>query len=164
MTRTACQDWSPAEEAAASTVRGELKRLHALDPSSTRLLESLAFVLARVAHADCDICDSETLEMEQILMRLAELPPAQAILAVEIAKQRAQLVGCGGTYTVSRSLRQQTEPQQRLELLHALVDVASADGELSGHEAEAIERIATELGFPRSQARVLLENKRCLRA
>ncbi len=164
MTTDAFHDWSPSQEAAASTVRGELKRLHALDPSSTRLLESLAFVLARVAHADCEICDSETLEMEHILMRLAELPPAQAILAVEIAKQRAKLVGCGGTYSVSRSLRHQTDPQQRLDLLHALVDVASADGMLSEHEVEAIGRIATELGFASSIARDLLIERRCLRA
>jgi len=164
MTITACQEWSPAEKAAANTIRGELERLHALDPSSARLLESLAFELARVAHADCDICASETSEMEQILMRLAELPPAQAILSVEIAKQRAKLIGCAGTYSVSRSLRRQTDPQQRLDLLHALVDVASADGLVCAHEIEAIECIAAELGFPRSMARELLAKRSCLRA
>ena len=141
--------WSHKETTAAATVRGELRRLHELDPSSARLLESLAFVLTRVANADSDICEAETLQMEDVLMRLAELPPAQAVLAVEIAKQRTRLVGpC--SYSVSRNLRQQTDPEHRRELLRSLIDVAGADGEVCDLEIEAIQRIAIELGFSRN--------------
>lgn len=155
--------WGPQETSAAETVRGELRRLHAIDPSSAQLLESLAFVLTRVAYADNDICDAETFEMEEVLMRLAELPPAQAMLAVEIAKQRTKLVGpC--SYSVSRSLREQTDPEHRLALLQSLVDVAGADGELCALEAEAIQRIALELGFTREIVCSLLAENRTLEA
>jgi len=148
--------WSPQETSAAATVRCELQRLHSLDPSSAQLLESLAFVLTRVANADHDISEAETLEMEEVLMRLAELPPAQAMLTVEIAKQRTKLVGpC--SYSVSRSLRGQTDPEHRLELLKSLIDVASADGDLCELEVEAIRRIAVELGFSPDVVRELLE-------
>lgn len=144
------------EASVAATVRGELRRLHAIDPSSAHLLESLAFVLTRVADADHCINDCETLQMEEILMRLAKLPPAQAVLAVEIAKQRTRFVGYGGSYSVSRSLRQQTDPEQRLDLLRSLVEVAMADGHMCELEAEAIGRIAIELGFSRDIAEELI--------
>lgn len=157
--------WSPKEELAAETIRDELRTLHRLDPSASRLLEALACVLARVAGADSVICDRETEQMEGTLMRLASLPPAQAVLAVEIAKQRTCLGGAGYTAAVSRDLRQRTDPRYRLDLLESLVDVACADGDLCELEADAISRIATELGFSGKVARELIaESQRGLRA
>ncbi|MEN8165270.1 MAG: TerB family tellurite resistance protein [Acidobacteriota bacterium] len=156
---------SANETAAAETIRTELRILHALDPSSSRLLEALACVLARVAGADREICDSETAEMEGTLMRLADLPPAQAVLAVEIAKQRTCLGGAGYTAAISRDLRRRTDPRYRLDLLHSLVDVACADGDLCDQEVAAILRIAAELGFSRQLADELIEeSQRSLRA
>ena len=165
MTLEDTHSWSSTETMAAETIRAELRILHDLDPSSSRLLEALACVLARVAGADSEICDSETAEMEGTLMRLAELPPAQAVLAVEIAKQRTCLGGSGYTATISRDLRRRTDPRYRLELLHSLVDVACADGDLCDSEAAAILRIAAELGFSRNLAAELIEeSQRSLRA
>ncbi len=158
-------NWSPHETMAAETVRAELRILHELDPSASRLLEALACVLARVAGADTEICDRETVEMEGTLMRLAELPPAQAVLAVEIAKQRTCLGGPGYTAAISRDLRRRTDPRYRLQLLHSLVDVACADGDLCDLEVAAILRIAAELGFSRKLAGELIEqSQRSLRA
>lgn len=165
MTPEDTQSWSSTETMAAETIRAELRILHDLDPSSSRLLEALACVLARVAGADSEICDSETAEMEGTLMRLAELPPAQAVLAVEIAKQRTCLGGSGYTAAISRDLRRRTDPRYRLDLLHSLVDVACADGDLCDSEAAAILRISAELGFSRNLAAELIEeSQRSLRA
>ncbi len=157
--------WSQQQTTAADTVRTELRILHGLDPSASRLLEALACVLARVAGADNEICDSETFEMEGTLMRLANLPPAQAVLAVEIAKQRTCLGGAGYTAAISRDLRRRTDPQYRLQLLHSLVDVACADGDLCDVEEAAILRISAELGFSGKLAQELIEDsQRSLRA
>ena len=49
-------------------IAGELERLPA---EKARYLAGFAYVLARVAHADLDIDDAETAEMERITMRLA---------------------------------------------------------------------------------------------
>jgi len=152
--------WSRNETMAAETIRAELRTLHELDPSSSRLLEALACVLTRVAMADENISDCETVEMEGTVMRLAQLPPAQAVLAVEIAKQRTCLGGVGYTAAISRDLRQRTDPRYRLELLHGLIDVACADGDLSDSEGAAIRRIATELGFTPQLANELIEESR----
>ncbi|RLE30628.1 MAG: hypothetical protein DRJ61_12485, partial [Acidobacteria bacterium] len=124
MTPEESHSLSSNEMTAAETIRMELQMLHEMDPSAARLLEALACVLARVAGADSEICDRETLQMEGTLMRLAELPPAQAVLAVEIAKQRNCLGGAGYTAAISRDLRRRTDPRYRLQLLHSLVDVA----------------------------------------
>lgn len=165
MTREKSIVWSSEETKAAATIRGELRALHKMDPSSSRLLEALACILARVAGADNTICESETLEMEGTLMRLAALPPAQAVLAVEIAKQRTCLGGSGYTAAISRDLRRRTDPRYRLDLLHSLVDVACADGDLCDLEEAAILRIAAELGFSRELATELIaESQRSLRA
>lgn len=165
MTPEESNGWSSKEKMTAETIRGELRVLHDMDPSSSRLLEALACVLARVAGADQTICDSETFEMEGTLMRLAALPPAQAVLAVEIAKQRICLGGAGYTASISRDLRRRTDPRYRLDLLHSLVDLACADGDLCELEEAAIMRIAAELGFSRQLGEELIaESQRSLRA
>ncbi len=165
MTPEETQRWSSHETTAAETIRMELRILHEMDPSASRLLEALACVLARVAGADSEICDCETAQMEGTLMRLAELPQAQAVLAVEIAKQRNCLGGAGYTAAISRDLRRRTDPRYRLQLLHSLVDLACADGDLCGPEVTAILRIAAELGFSRNLAEELIEeSQRSLRA
>lgn len=165
MTTEDTRSWSPNEMTNAETIRTELSVLHGLDPSTSRLLEALACVLARVAGADNTICDRETAEMEGTLMRLAELPPAQAVLAVEIAKQRTCLGGAGYTAAISRDLRRRTDPRYRLQLLHSLVDVACADGDLCNLEIGAILRISAELGFSKSLAEELIEeSQQSLRA
>ncbi len=153
-------NWSSHETMAVETIRAELRILHELDPSASRLLEALACVLARVAGADDEICDRETVEMEGTLMRLADLPPAQAVLAVEIAKQRACLGGTGYKAAISRDLRRRTDPRYRLQLLHSLVDVACVDGDLCDLEVAAILRIGAELGFSRKLAEELIEQSR----
>jgi len=165
MTPEDTQSWSGNETIAAETIRMELRILHEMDPSASRLLEALACVLARVAGADSEICDRETAQMEGTLMRLADLPPAQAVLAVEIAKQRTCLGGAGYTAAISRDLRRRTDPRYRLQLLHSLVDLACADGDLCGPEVTAILRIAAELGFSKNLAEELIEeSQRSLRA
>ncbi len=157
MTPEENHSWSSDETTAAETIRMELRILHEMDPSASRLLEALACVLARVAGADSKISDCETAQMEGTLMRLAELPPAQAVLAVEIAKQRTCLGGAGYTAAISRDLRRRTDPRYRLQLLHSLVDVACADGDLCDLEVTAILRIAAELGFSKNLAAELIE-------
>ena len=57
------------------TVRRIATRLESLDPELARYLAAFAYVLARVAHADLSIDESEATEMERIVGTLAELGP-----------------------------------------------------------------------------------------
>jgi len=80
-------------EAETETVRRIAARLDALDPQVAKYLAAFAYVLARVAHADLEIDASETQEMQQILQEVGRLPEDEAVLAVEIAKSQARILG-----------------------------------------------------------------------
>ncbi|NNL67534.1 MAG: TerB family tellurite resistance protein, partial [Myxococcales bacterium] len=118
-------------------------------------LASFAYVLARIAHADLEIDDSEVREMERIVQDLAHLSEAEAALVVQMAKSQAQLLGGTENYVVTREFRRTTTKEQRGELLACLYAVAAADGTISGAETTEILRIAEELGFTRAEANSL---------
>jgi len=146
---------SAPAEAETETVRRIAARLDALDPQLAKYLAAFAYVLARVAHADLEIDASETQKMQQILQQVGRLPEDQAVLAVEIAKSQARILGGTENYVVTREFRRVSSPEQRGRLLECLYAVAAADGSISSVEAQEIQSIAEELGFTRDEANAL---------
>lgn len=137
--------YQPDPEALA--VRHAIDGLARMPTDDARLLECLAFTLNRVAGADRHVTDPETVCMETLLMKLAELPPPQAILAVELARHRARAADVGGTYRMSRELRRCFDARLREEFLSAMVAVATADGVVCRSERTVLTQIGAELGF-----------------
>ena len=133
------------------TVRRIAARLERLPEAQARHLAAFAYVLARVAHADLDIEDSEAHEMERIVSEVAQLEPDEAVLAVEIAKSQARLLGGTENYVVTRQYRELSTPEQRVRLLECLYAVAAADGIVSNMEDSEIAAIGEELGFSRPE-------------
>jgi len=129
------------------TVRRIVKRLQSLDPDRARYLAAFAYVLGRVAHADLDVSEAETLQMERILQRLGGLPEDQAVLVVEIAKSQNRLFGGTEGYLVTRELKQITSLEQRLEILDCLFEVSAADDSISAVEENLVRQVASELGL-----------------
>ena len=134
------------------TVRRIAGQLERLPPEQAKHLASFAYVLARVAHADLDVDESEMVEMERIVKTLAHLSDPEAALVVQIAKSQAQHLGGTENYVVTREFRQNATKQQRGELLECVYAVAAADGTISGDEQAEILAIAEELGFTRPEA------------
>ncbi len=134
-----------------ATVRRIASRLEALPPEQARYLAAFAYVLARVAMADLEVPESETAEMERIVAELGHLPPAEAALAVEIAKSQARLLGGTENYVVTREFHRISTREQRLRLLRCLFAVAAADGTISSAESAEIIAIGEELGFAREE-------------
>jgi uncharacterized tellurite resistance protein B-like protein len=134
-------------EAAAGALRQALTRLHSLEPPTAERLASLAFVLSRIANADEHISQAERSEMETIVAGGARVPTDVAMLAVEIAAQRADMADCACAYSVSRQLRETTSDEARARLLESLASVATADGRICVRERAEIEQIAAELGL-----------------
>jgi uncharacterized tellurite resistance protein B-like protein len=133
-------------------IAGQLERLPA---EQARYLASFAYVLARVAHADFKIDESEVAEMERVVKALAHLSEAEAALVVQIAKSQAQHLGGTENYVVTRQFRQSTTKEQRGELLECIYAVAAADGTITSDEQSEIMQIAEELGFTRPEANAL---------
>lgn len=140
------------ERGETETVRRIAARLERLDADRARYLAAFAYVLARVAHADLSIDDTEAAEMERIVATLADLDPEETTLTVEIAKSQARLLGGTENYVVTREFRGMATPEQRVQLLECVYAVAAADGSISSVESGEITLIAEELGFSRAEA------------
>jgi uncharacterized tellurite resistance protein B-like protein len=138
-----------------ATVRRIATKLESLDAEKAKYLAAFAYVLARLAHADLEIDDAETREIERAIRGLASLSEAEAALAVEIAKSQARLLGGTENYVVTREFRRISTREQRAELLQCLYAVAAADGTISSAESAEIVAIGEELGFTRSEANSL---------
>jgi uncharacterized tellurite resistance protein B-like protein len=137
------------------TVRRIASQLDKLPPEQARYLATFSFVLARIAHADLKIDESEVAEMERILREIADLSESEAVLVVQIAKSQAQHLGGTNNYVVTREFRKNSTPEQRAALLQCIYAVAAADGTISGAESTEIMKTAEELGFTRPEANSL---------
>ena len=143
---------SGAEPGETETVRRIAARLESLAPERARRLAAFAYVLARVAHADLEIDASESAEMERIVGAQGGLDPAEAALAVEIAKSQARLLGGTENYVVTREFRSLASAEERTQLLECAYAVAAADGSISAVENAECAHIAAELGFTHTEA------------
>ena len=83
--------------------------------------------------------------MEEILVEHASLSPSEAILTVEMAKQRGRIADCCCSYEASRRMRPLLDAEGRLRLQSFLQSVAEADGCVSCSETNQIRQISTEL-------------------
>jgi uncharacterized tellurite resistance protein B-like protein len=138
-----------------ATVRRIASELERLPSATAKYLAAFAYVLARVAHADLEIDDFETREMQRIATSLADLSEAEATLVVEIAKSQARLLGETENYVVTREFRNIATAGQRGQLLQCLFAVAAADGTISSAESAEIAAIGEELGFTRPEINAL---------
>jgi uncharacterized tellurite resistance protein B-like protein len=136
-----------AESGDTETVRKIVGELESLPPERARYLAAFAFILARVANADLEISDKETLRMEQILQEAGHLSDEQARLAVGLAKAQHQVEGGTESFLVTREFRQIATREQCRELLDCLFAVSAADDSISGVEEAQIRQITSELGL-----------------
>ena len=143
------------ERGESETVQRIASELERLRPEESRYLAAFAYVLARIAHADLQIDEAETVEMRRITNELAGLSESEATLVVEIAKSQARSLGGTQDYVVTREFRKISSRAQRGKLLQCLYAVAAADGTISMEESAEIVRIGEELGFTRAEANSL---------
>ena len=142
-------DESSSESEAIRRIAGQLE---GLGEEEARYLAGFAYVLARVAHADMRMEESERSEMQRALEALGGLPAAEAALAVEIAEREAGHLGGSENYLVTREFRRISSREQRVALMECLYAVAASDGSISTAESNEIVKIAEELGFSRGEA------------
>ncbi len=145
-------DDARSDTSETETLRRIAARLEQLPAERARFLAAFAYVLARVAHADLRITETETRAMEQAVADVAGLAPEETALAVEIAKSQARLLGGTENYVVTREFRRLSEREERVKLVECLYAVAAADGQISSLESSEIARISEELGFLPSEA------------
>jgi len=131
--------------AETETVRKIVQALDRLDPKQARFIAAFAYLLGRVAHADHHISEEETGAMERIVRERARLPEEQAILTVHMAKVQNLLFGATENFLVTREFAKIASREEKIELLHDLYAVCSADRKISVVEDNEIRKISQEL-------------------
>lgn len=134
-----------APSAETETVRKVVDALNQLEPSRARFIAAFGYLLSRVANADMNISPEETRAMERIVMESGGLPEEQALIVVEMAKERAQLFGGTENFLVTREFDRIATREQKLALLDCLFAVSAAEDDISLVEDNEIRQIASEL-------------------
>jgi uncharacterized tellurite resistance protein B-like protein len=137
----------PTQTGDTETVRRIVGELGKLDATHARYVAAFAYILSRVANADLRVSDEETVRMMQLVQRVGNLPEAQALVVVEIAKSQNRLFGGTENFLVTREFREIASDDQRKQLLECLFAVSAADDAITGAEESQIWQIASELGF-----------------
>ena len=127
------------------TVRKIVDALDQIEPRRARFIAAFAYLLGRVAHADHHISEEETHSMERIVQDRAHLPEEQAILTVHMAKAQSLLFGATENFLVTREFAKIASREEKIELLHDLYAVCSADRTVSVVEDNEIRKISREL-------------------
>lgn len=132
-------------DGATETVRKIVRALDELPPERARYVAAFAYLLGRVAHADLDITEDETREMERIVAERGGLPEEQAVVVVQMAKSQNRLFGGTEDYLVAREFHDIATREEKLALLECLFAVSASDASISSVEDAEIRKIADSL-------------------
>ncbi len=145
---------SPADKQ-TETVRKIVRELDRLEPERARYIASFAYLLSRVAHADLDISVEETQAMERIVQQEVDLPAAQVLIVVQMAKTQKLLFGGTENFLVTREFNTLASREQKLALIRCLFAVSAADDSISSIETSEISQIASELNLEAAEVNAI---------
>ena len=125
--------------------------------------QTLAGLLVEAAMADGTLDDGERQQIARVLHGQLELDEADvgAMIDKSVADQKARVEIHG----LTRAIRAETEPEDRVAIIEMVWMVVLADGELHDYEASLLRQVAgllyvtdQESGIARKRARERLEN------
>lgn len=129
------------------SIRRIAGEIEAMPIEQRRFVAGFAYVLARAAHADLEISQTELRSMEQAVVEVGHLSEAQAVLVVEMARNMAELYGATDDYVVTREFANNSTREQREDLLRTAFAVGAADDTITAAESAELNQIGKELGF-----------------
>jgi hypothetical protein len=138
---------APPIDTDTETIRRIAAQLQELPMERRRFIGGFAYILGRAAHADLSITPDVVAFMERTVAEIGELPTAQAVLVVEIARAQAELQGATEDYLVTREFAAAASREDRERLLRLAFSVAAADDTITAEESAELNEIGKELGF-----------------
>jgi len=129
----------PLSDAVASDAGRMLHLLSEQDPDAHAMLLTFAVSLARVAHADREVSDSEIEVIRNVLQETAGLGAGETDFVIELALAQPGTAQGGGGQLGS------LDAESAQQLVSALEAVGEADGELTRDERSEIDRIVAEI-------------------
>ena len=112
-----------------------------------RFIAGFAYVLARAAHADLEISETESAYIQQAVVDIGHLDDSQATLVVEMARNMNELYGATEDFVVTREFAAIATREQREDALRTAFAVGAADDTITAEESAELNSIGKELGF-----------------
>ncbi|MET0772593.1 MAG: TerB family tellurite resistance protein [Candidatus Limnocylindrales bacterium] len=136
-----------APDSDTETIRRIAAQLQELPMERRRFIGGFAYVLGRAANADLSITPDEVAFIERTIVEVGQLPEAQAVLVVEIARAQTELKGATEDYLVTREFTEGASVEDRQRLLRFAFAVTASDDTITAQESAELNEIGKELGF-----------------
>ncbi len=127
-----------------STVKAQLRDA---DDDTVRIVAAISGLLACVAYSDREIHDQERAQLRDVLSRVHQMNAAGAEAICELLERHMTELTVVNPQAYTRTLRELTDREMRLEVLDVLLDLGAADGELSFEETQLLRRFTNALGL-----------------
>ncbi|MDZ7638977.1 MAG: TerB family tellurite resistance protein [Bryobacterales bacterium] len=129
------------------SVRKIVRLLEGMSPERARFLGAMAYLMARVAHADFHVSEEELAKMREVLQTHGGLPEEQAEAVAELARQQSVHEGSTEDFLVTREFKRIATRDEMLHLLDCLFALSATEDSISVVEESAIRQIASELNL-----------------
>jgi uncharacterized tellurite resistance protein B-like protein len=138
-----------------ATVRAQLRDA---DPETVQIVAAIAGLLACVAYSDRTLSAEERAHAREVLGRVHDMTQDGPEAICAILERHVTELATVNPQAYTRTLREHTDKQMRLEVLDVLLDLAAADGELAFAETQVLRRLTAAMGleqddYNRAQAR-----------
>ena len=122
-----------------------------VEPDRARFLAAFAYLLARVAASDGQICGAESRQMHESLVAVGGCSEEEAVLVVRLAEIQAKEHGGTQDYLVTRLLKDMSNKSERAGVIAAMLRGAASDGAVEFSEEEEVRTVARQLGFSQQE-------------
>jgi uncharacterized tellurite resistance protein B-like protein len=130
------------------------------DPATVRIVAAISGLLACVAYSDREFHETERAHLRDVLGRVHGMREGGAEAICGLLEQHLTQLTVINPHAYTRSLRELTDREMRLEVLDVLVDIGAADGELSFQETQTLRRLTSALGLDQQDYNVAQERHR----
>ncbi len=131
-------------------------------PTTVRILAAVAGLLGAVAYADRVIAPEEEEHLRKELERLNGFSEHQVGTVAELLVSNALRLNTTFVPRFTRTLREELPPEDRCEVLSALLGMAAADGIITHDEVVNLRNLCTALGLSQAQYNELQSHHRHL--
>jgi uncharacterized tellurite resistance protein B-like protein len=117
------------------------------DPATVRTVAAISGLLACVAFSDRTLHDAERAHLREVLGSVHGIRAGGGEAICELLERHLTQFTVVNPHAYTRSLRELTDRETRLEVLEVLLEVGAADGELSFDETQMLRRLTGALGL-----------------
>ena len=136
-----------APEVSAQLSAAVRAQLRDADDETVSIVTAVAGLLACVAYSDRSLTAEERAHVREVLSRVHDMAKGGPDAICAVLERHMTELATVNPQAYTRTLREHTDKQMRLEVLDVLLDLAAADGELAFAETQVLRRLTGALGL-----------------